>query len=455
LSSKKRLNSIKSGTLSRGFALAKLSVTAGARAASYALESALGGEDNKADRLKAHLTSQASALARELGQLKGSLMKAGQLLSTYGEYFLPPEVNALLKTLQNQSPPLEWKEIERVLVRQLGKEKLALLEIDPEPIASASLGQVHRARKRGDSRWLAMKIQYPGVDRAIDSDLKVLRSMLSMSKLLPGGPRYDSLFKEVREMLHREVDYTKEFENTVFFRNALASDYRYVVPEPVQEFSTSRIMTTALQEGVGLGSDEVRALPQEERNALAEAALELYLRELFEWGMVQTDPHFGNYQVQWMEDPATGKRTPRLVLFDFGAVRKLSRSFLDAYQGMVRGAYLRDPVLLEKAALQLGFLEKDDPQELREDFINLCYLITEPFEQRPSGDPYDWGKSDLPQRVAKQGSKIVLGFKMRVPPREIVFLDRKMGGIFIILSSLNARINGREILAKFLEATYD
>jgi predicted unusual protein kinase regulating ubiquinone biosynthesis (AarF/ABC1/UbiB family) len=450
-STKKRLNNIKSGALSRGLALAKLSVSAGARAASYAIGNVLGDEQSKADRLKELISSQAEALARELGQLKGSLMKAGQMLSTYGEYFLPPEANEFLKTLQNQSPPVEWKEIERVLNRQLGKENLALLEIDPEPMASASLGQVHRARKKGESRWMAMKIQYPGVDRAIDGDIRILRSVLSMAKVLPGGPRYDAIFREVKEMLHREVDYAKEFENTVFFREALGSDHRYLVPEPIAEFSTSRIMTTTLQEGVALNSDVVRSLSQEDRNALAEAALELYLRELFEWGMVQTDPHFGNYQVQWVEEPGTGKRIPRLVLFDFGAVRKLPRSFLESYRSMVRGACLRDQVMLEKAARDLGFLEADDPHDLVEGFVQLCYLITEPFDSTASDGLYDWGKSDLPQRVAREGAKIVLGFKMRVPPREIVFLDRKMGGIFIILSSLNARINGREILAKFLE----
>src|SRR4051812_37026726 len=122
MSSTERLKKIKSGVLSRGFALAKISVSAGARAASHAVGNIFSNDEEKSDRLKDLWVSQVDVLARELGQLKGSLMKVGQLLSTYGENFLPPEANALLKSLQSQSPPLEWKEIEKVIKKQLSPE---------------------------------------------------------------------------------------------------------------------------------------------------------------------------------------------------------------------------------------------------------------------------------------------------------------------------------------------
>jgi len=438
----KRIRSIKSSPLSRSFALAKVSFSAGARAATHAIGNIFANEEAKADRLKKLLSAQANVLAKEFGQLKGSLMKVGQLLSTYGEHFLPSEANEFLKSLQNRSPALEWKEIERVLVRQLGKEKLALLEIDHDPIASASLGQVHQARKKSGSPLLAMKIQYPGVDRAIDLDLKALRSVLSVAQLLPGsGDRYDEIFKEIREMLHREVDYLREQKSTEFFREVLAQDCRYIVPEVISEFSTSRVMTTTFQEGCAVDGAEVAALSQEDRNQLGVAILELYFRELFEFGVVQTDPHFGNYRIKIAQCAS-----PSIVLLDFGAIRKLSRSFLDSYQAMVRGAFLRDAEMVKKAGLELGFLEPQDPLDLQEEFVELCELIMEPF----FSDFYDWGASDLPKRVARKGSRIILNFRLRLPPREIVFLDRKMGGIFIFLAVLKVKINSHEILAKFL-----
>jgi predicted unusual protein kinase regulating ubiquinone biosynthesis (AarF/ABC1/UbiB family) len=443
------LKKIKSGVFSRGLALAKVTVSVGAQAASHAVGSLFAKEADKDDRIRALLTGQVEVLARELGQLKGSLMKVGQMLSVYGEHFFPPEVNQVLKSLQSQSPPLEWAVIEKLLRRQLhpfGDARIAELEIDPEPLASASLGQVHRARRIKDNRELVLKIQYPGVDRAIDSDLSSLRSLLSIARLLQAGPRTDELFREVKQMLHQEVDYGKELEATRFFRDALAGDPRYIVAEVFPEYSTSRLLALSYEAGVPVDSPEVLGLSQERRDALAVAALDLYFRELFEFRLVQTDPHFGNYRVRL---GGAGKGD-RLVLFDFGAVRKVPESFLKSYRVMIRGAFDNDPAAVIRGAEGIGFLQQDDPPELRQQFVDLCLLIMEPFQESFMTTGYDWGGSDLPRRVARQGSKMIFSFRLRVPPREVVFLDRKMGGIFVFLSVLKVRIPTRDLLKKYL-----
>ncbi len=429
-------------------ALARVSMSVGARAASHAVGGLFANEADKGDRLKDLLFSQIGTLTRELGELKGSLMKVGQMISMYGEHFLPPEANNLLKSLQSQSPPLEWAAIEKIIRRHLGPEKMAELEIDPVPLASASLGQVHRARVRDSGRELALKVQYPGVDQAIDSDIATLRKLLSMAKLIPGGPRYEELFREVRAMLHQEVDYRKELEATDFFRQALADDPRFIVAETFPEFSTARVIATSYETGIALDSDEVLGLPQERRNALGLAALELYYRELFDLHLVQTDPHFGNYRVRLGE----GGQPDRLILLDFGAVRKVPQTFLKNYRRMVRGALNRDPGQVHAAAEALGFLQAGDPDELREIFVELCELIVEPFQEGvdAGGQGYDWAKSDLPQRVAKVGTRMAFLFKLRQPPREVVFLDRKMGGVFILLKVLRARFPVRGLLEKYL-----
>lgn len=429
---------IKSGAFSRGFALARVSVAAGAKAASHAVSGIFSTEEEKSESLKKLVYEQVGLLARELGELKGSLMKVGQMLSMYGEHFLPPEANQLLKSLQSQSPPLEWAVIEKQLKRQLG-EKLAEIEVDPQPLAAASLGQVHRGRRKSDGRSLAIKVQYPGVDQAIDSDIRSLQSLLSMSRLIPKGPRYDELFHEVKSMLKLEVDYRKELEATDFFRKAFEGDMRYVIPETFPEFSTGRVLTTSWEPGLAVDSPEVLSLSQERRNALGLAALEIYFKELFELQQVQTDPHFGNYRIRPEESG------DRLVLFDFGAIRKLSASFLVPYRKMIRAAISRDHSGVIQAAQEMGFLKKDDDEDLTDQFVDLCFLITEPF----TGE-YDWGASDLPKRVARHGAKILVSFKLRVPPREVVFLDRKMGGIFIFLQMLRVKFDAAELLKRYL-----
>lgn len=458
MDTKNRLNHIKSGMLSRGLSLARVSVSAGARVASHAMGNLFSGtEEEKAERFKAMLVAQMEALSRELGQLKGSLMKVGQLLSMYGEHFLPAEANALLKSLQSQSPPLAWDQIRKTIQRQLSPEVLSQVEIDPEPLASASLGQVHRARRKTDGVWLAMKVQYPGVDQAIDGDLKALQSVLSISKLIPKGPKYDELFKEVRAMLHQEVDYTRELETTRHFRAKLADDSRFIIPDVIPELSTRRILTTTFEEGLPVDSPEVLALSQERRNALGAAALALYFRELFEFGAVQTDPHFGNYRVRLGKDGAPDQ----LVLLDFGAVRKLSKSFLDPYLEMIRGAHSRDAERVIKGATSVGFLVPEDTDEMKKVFVDLCFMITEPFygpttpgirpEAFTSSGAYRFGESDLPLRVAKKAGQLAMTFKFRTPPREIVFLDRKLGGMFVFLSVLKAELNGNEIIFSYID----
>ena len=457
MSKKDPLKKIKSGVLSRGLALAKVSVSAGAKAATHAVGNLFAEESSKPERLKALLIAQMDTLSQELGQLKGSMMKVGQLISMYGEHFLPPEANALLKSLQAQSPPLEWKAIERVIHKQIKPELLADLEIDPVPVASASLGQVHRAFRKSTGQWLAMKIQYPGVDQAIEGDLKALKSILQISKLIPKGPNYDEVFNEIKAMLYQEVDYEREFKTTVEFRERLAQDSFYVIPEPIAEFSTRRILTTTFEDGVALDSAEVLGLSQERRDSIGAAALTLYMRELFEFAAVQTDPHFGNYRVR------IGKEgePDRLILLDFGAVRKLSKSFLDAYLEMVRAAHAQDAGRIIEAGIRLGYLNEEDEKQVQQAFADLCLLITEPFCPPPTpgafarwfdlNGGYHWELSDLPERVAKKGAQLALGTRLRNPPREIVFLDRKLGGIFIFLSVLKVRFNARELAKPFVQ----
>lgn len=442
---KKKIKKLRTGAFSRSFSLARLGLEAGASAAGHALGALFQNTESKAESKKQHWLGQASRLVNELGELKGSLMKAGQMLSVYGEHFLPPEITQKLRMLQSDSPPVEWAAVKKVLERNLGKEKLALLEIEEEHVGAASLGQVHRARVKKSGQWIAVKVQYPGVERAIDGDVKALRRLLSLTEWLPQIPATDDLFEEVRQMLKREVNYPLELEMLGFFGEKLKNDPRFVVPMGVPEFSGKRVLAMSFEEGVKIDGPEVAALSQARRNALAIAVLELYFRELFEWNRVQTDPHFGNYRVR-----IEGK-SDRLVLFDFGAIRDLPPTFVKHYTAMLAGIFHRDRARFEKGAMLLGVLQQNDPQELKDIFFHLCDTITEPFL---APQPYDWKNNDLPQRVSKITWDMIRRFPLRAPPREIVFLDRKLAGVFTLLSKLGAKIDARAVLAPYMAGRY-
>jgi predicted unusual protein kinase regulating ubiquinone biosynthesis (AarF/ABC1/UbiB family) len=427
---KEALKQIRTGLLSRGFSLAKASLKAGRMAAQGIMSD------------KPVWLAQVEALIGELGQLKGTAMKVGQTLSMYGEHLLPKEVNDLLKTLQQNSPPLHWDAIYPIILHELGEERVAELEIDHEPVASASIGQVHRARVRATGQDLALKVQYPGVDQAVDTDLKLLKFILNMSDLVPRGPRFDHIFSEIREMFFEDFDYKWELKSARKFHDWLAGDTRYVVPEPIERYSTFRVLAAEFSEGVRIDSPEAQALPQERRNALGMAFLDLYFRELFEFRSMQTDPHLGNYRIHIEASGAD-----RLVLFDFGAVRAVPAEFLESYSLLVEGSLKRDARMVEKGGRKLGLLKPDDTLELVDDYAELCFLLTEPF----SSGVYDWRGSDLPKRVAAKVSKIAVSYKLRAPPRELVFLDRKMGGVFIFLSVLGCQMDARASVAGAVE----
>lgn len=439
---KKPLRKLRTGTLSRSFSLARLGLGAGARAAGSAIGGLLDSELAATARKKAHWLGQAGRLVAELGELKGSLMKAGQMLSVYGEHFFPPEVNELFRTLQSDSPPVDFAEIRKVLVKNLGADTLKRLEIEEEPCGAASLGQVHRARVKATGEILALKVQYPGVERAIDGDVAALKRILSLMDWLPKIPATDELFEEVRGMLKREVNYLLEAKMLDYYGEQLAGDPRYVIPRAYPEFSGKRVLAMSFEAGAKLDGPEVAALPQARRDALALAVLDLYFKELFRWRRVQTDPHFGNYRVR------IGKRSDQLVMYDFGAVRDLSEAFTEPYRQMLRGTFHRDRAGFERAAEELKVLAADDPPELKELFYELCRMITEPFLPP---QPYDWSATTLPQRISKAGWEMVRKFPLRSPPRELLFLDRKMAGNFTLLAKLRARIDGRALLSDYLD----
>ncbi|MBO9668838.1 MAG: AarF/ABC1/UbiB kinase family protein, partial [Bdellovibrio sp.] len=289
--SQQGLHRIKSSVFSRSLSIAKLTVQTGASVAQHGISTVLKSKEAKEENWKKLLQNQASAISTELGQLKGSLMKAGQMLSMYGEHFLPPEANELLKSLQSDSPPLTWEAIEPTLKKYLTAEQLDKLEIEKQALASASMGQVHRARIKATGESIVLKIQYPNVDRAIDSDLRAIRSLLATLKLLPKDFNINPLFDEVREMLVQETDYIQEAVATEEFAKRLEDDSRFVVPKVIREFSGPKILATTFERGLRADDPLIQSLSQERRNRLALNFLDLYFKEIFDWGAVQTDPH--------------------------------------------------------------------------------------------------------------------------------------------------------------------
>ncbi len=450
-----QLSRIKTGSFERRLSLTRAGLFAGTRMAGSSIANLFTKAETKAEKRRERAGREAHYLADELGKLKGSVVKIGQMMAIYGEHFLSPEVTAALHTLEDRTTALAWPVIEHVLLEELGAERLQELVIEETPIACASLAQVHRARHREDDLEICLKVQYPGVAAAIDSDLAAVAQLLRMAKVVTAGRDFDGWLEEVRHMMHREVDYQMEAATTEHFRSLLAGDDRFIVPRVLSRFSTPRILATTFEPGYGLSADPVQQLPLERRNRLGMAGLELFLLELFRWGEMQTDPNFGNYRIRLAENE---QEQDRIVLLDFGAVQEFPDAFLTPLRQMVRATYEQDLDGVLQGGFDLRFMRPHWPREVSEEFARTCMQCLEPLA-RESNPPahalnaagaYRWRQSDLPTRVARQAAHSALNRHFQVPPREFVFLNRKLIGVYTFIAVLGTEYNGQHVLEKYL-----
>ena len=257
-------------------------------------------------------------------------------------------------------------------------------------------------------------------------------------------------------MLHREVDYAAERSFTETFSQKLANDPRFVVPRVLTEYSSDQVLTTTYEHGYHVKDAKVQGLSLERRSALGTAFVQLFVNELFTWHLVQTDPHFGNYRIRPEEDG-----NDRIVLLDFGATRVFGRGFVENYARIVRGGVERNREQIIKGGCGIGLMSADFPSSVLEAFCDMCEMITEPFAgDEPGRVPpwllnergeYRWGESDLPMRAGQLAAKNAFSKYFRVPPREIVFLHRRLSGVFIMLATLRAELNARPLLMDVMD----
>lgn len=433
------LKKIKSSLFQRTMSLTQMTLKIGGSVANHTLQNVFSHPSVKESKWASLLLSQSKMISEELGQLKGSLMKAGQMLSMYGEHFLPPEANEFLKSLQSDSHTLVWSEIEKQLKKYLSPELLQELEIEKTALASASMGQVHRAVIKATGEQIVLKIQYPDVEKAIENDLRSIKLILSVLNLLPKDLNVTPLFAEIKELLLQETDYRQEALLTVEYAERLKHDTRFIVPKIYQRYCADKIIASSYEEGVRIDSTEVASLSLDRRNKIAENFLDLYFLEIFNWSTVQTDPHFGNYKIRLNESGLD-----QIILLDFGATKIYDKTFMTDYKTMMMGALDGDAELFYRSAIDLGFLFKEDSLELKKFFHEFCRETMEPFMV----ESYDWGQTDLPDRLSKKGFEIAKRFSWRSPPPQFLFLNRKTAGVFIVLTVLKSKFNARSILLR-------
>ncbi|RBP53354.1 ABC1 kinase family protein [Arenicella xantha] len=383
--------------------------------------------------------ANAKRVAKQLSTMRGAAMKVGQLLSMETSDFLPQELSDILAQLRDKAFTMPKKQLLAALQNAYGDNWQAkFTEFDYQPLAAASIGQVHRATTLdGDS--IVLKVQYPGVAESIDSDVDNIATLLRVTKLLPKHMDISQLLADAKTQLHEEADYLREAEHLSAFYTLLQDDHDYCVPKLYPELSTKQILAMEYVDGTPI--ETLGDIDPADVDRLASKLFALTFRELFELRTMQTDANFANYQYQ---------RLPKkIVLLDFGATRSFSKKFTIDYKRLLRAVVSHDEDAILKAADRLGYQASSAPIEYQRFLIALFSVALEPLAHQGL---YDFATARLSERLSELTDE-VYGFKefWQTPPTDILYLHRKLGGVFMLATRLKARVNAHALLEPYLQ----
>ncbi len=374
-------------------------------------------------------------IADRLSQMRGAAMKLGQLMSMETGDMLPPELAGILSRLRDEAHTMPPKQLKTVLEANYGPGFRRLFKgFDTQPLAAASIGQVHRATA-ADGTPLAIKIQYPGVREAIDSDLDNAAALIRWSGMVPAELDLGPLLAEARLQLHEEADYAREGAYMARFADLLDGDTRFIVPRYHPELSANGALAMSYEP-----SEPIEALADaapETRDRAMTALIELCLRELFEFRMMQTDPNFANYR--WRAD------TGQIVLLDFGATREISKDLADGHLHLLHAGMVRDRDRVLSALEDLGFVRPGLAEHHRTALLDMGEMGFGALD-----GPLDFATDDLLDRMRQRGMEIGSERELwHIPPAETLFLQRKIGGLYLLAARLGAKVDFPGLLARW------
>lgn len=375
-------------------------------------------------------------LVARLSRMRGAALKLGQMLSLQDAKTLPAPMHEVLRRVQDRADYMPAWQRDRVLVDNLGADWRGLFDdFDETPAAAASIGQVHRAVLASSGRRVAVKIQFPGVAASIDSDLDNLAMLLRATRLLPKGLYLDKAIGNARVELAWECDYEREARCARRYAGLLRGEAALAVPAVHAEASSKQVLTMDWMEGIGVV--RARGLTQEQRDWVGAQVVRLCLREMTEFGFMQTDPNWTNFLYN------AARR--RLELLDFGASRDFPGGFVRRYVRLLDAAARGDAAGVRALSRALGYLTGHESRAMVEAHVASVLTLAEPFAAA-APPVYDFRGQTITDRV-RALIPLMLRERLAPPPEETYSLHRKLSGAFLLCARLGSRVPCRDLFA--------
>lgn len=428
----KKLSKVPSSRLSR---LGKLGSLAGSLAANTLSHTAGQLLQAKRPNLSTTLltTNNATSLVKSLSEMRGAAMKVGQMLSMDAGELLPPEWEPILATLRQGADAMPKTQLLDTLKQNWGASWASRFHyFSFDPIASASIGQVHKAQlKNGD--WLAVKVQYPGVAQSIDSDVSNIGRLIKITGMLPKDFDLNSLLEQAKAQLRNEADYVQEAAYLERFKVHLQHTHHFVVPEVYAELSNPHILCMSFINGQPIES--LINCSAAEKSAVMTQLFELMLSELFTFGLIQSDPNFANYL--YLPD------TRQVALLDFGACREIPKAIGHDYQAMAMAMLEQDTGGIESAMRRLKLISDNTPDKVKIIIINACLMASECLQT----SSYNFKQSDLIGRLYASTKILAQHRKDIEPPNfDVALINRKVSGMVLLANKMQCSVELRKML---------
>lgn len=411
-------------------------------------------EDPRArEKLLAEAKKTAEAMLKTLGEMKGLPLKLGQMAS-YIDGLAPPgyeeKFQEVLKKLQDKAPPLSADAARKVIREELGAAPEEVFgSWEAEPFAAASIGQVHRATTRVGEH-VAVKVQYPGIDKAIENDLKSLSLLESFASPLVRRYQTKETLEEIKAVFLAELDYTREAQNADLFRRIFADRSEIVIPRVHHSLTTKRVLTVEFIEGRSY-QEMCESGSQQERNAAGATIWRFMFKSLLVHGLLYADPHPGNYRFLG---------GGRVAFLDYGCVKQLPEDLLSDIKRYMRAALDADWEEFDKACVEvLGFDREDRASwDLYRSYVLQLLLpltVRGTYQCSPEGarEAVTFLVRGHRNLAAQSDRRVVLP-NLPKPPPDMTFMNRLQWGLASVLGGLRTEARFRELTEPWVRAPY-